>query len=96
MLEAYNDLTLLGVDGIDQNVYKAYHDLIDECYHGRLVTNIFAGGTIDTERAFLTGYSTLGNFRHDTNSYVRYLESQNYYADGSHPCYRAGSITDLM
>lgn len=88
MLEAYNDLTLLGVDGIDQSVYKAYHDLLDECYHGRLVTNIFAGGTIDTERAFLTGYSTLGNFRHDTNSYVRYLESQNYYADGSHPCYR--------
>ena len=88
MLEAYNDLERLGIDGIPENVYSQYHELLEECYHGTLVTNIFAGGTIDSERAFLTGYSTLGNFRKDTNSYVRYLTGQNYYADGSHPCFR--------
>ncbi len=86
MLEAYTDLSLIGVDCGE--LYAPYRALLDECYHGKLVTNIFAGGTIDSERAFLTGYSTLANYRKDTNSFVHYLTSQGYYANGSHPCYR--------
>ena len=52
-----------------------------------LLTNIFAGGTVDTEWAFLTGYSRYDDFRSPTDSYVWYLRDQGYAAFGSHPGY---------
>lgn len=58
-----------------------------EAYSGELVTNIFAAGTVDTERKFLTGYSTLPALRKETNSYVKYFNEQGYYTEGSHPGY---------
>lgn len=86
-LEAFNDLTNLGIQGISEDVYASYHQIEAEGYSGDLVTNIFAGGTIDTERCFLTGYYQLQNFRKPTNSYVWYLREQGYTTTGSHPCY---------
>jgi len=86
-LEAFNDFTNLGIQGIDESVYQAYHQIEAESYCGDLVTNIFAGGTIDTERCFLTGYYQLRDFRKNTNSYVWYLRDQGYTTSGSHPCY---------
>ena len=83
-LEAYNDFGRLGVDGIAENVYGGWHDLKEEGYSGALVTNIFAGGTIDTERCFLTGYAELDNFRGPVDSYVRYFSSQGYKTEGGH------------
>ncbi len=88
MLEAYNDFTRLGLEGISGEVYAAYHELEAESVTGNLIVNIFAGGTVDTERAFLTGFSTLGSFRSPTNSYARYFKSQGYTVEGSHPCYQ--------
>ncbi len=88
MLEAFSDFSDMGIQGIDKGVYGEYHDILSQSYHGKLVTNIFAGGTIDTERAFLTGYSTLYNYRKPTNSYVHYLSSLGYYCEGSHPSYK--------
>lgn len=88
MLEAYNDFTKFGVPELAQDVYKVWHDLEAEGYSGNLVTNIFAGGTVDTERCFLTGYSTLGNFRGRTNAYPWYFRSQGYTVEGMHPCYQ--------
>ncbi len=88
MLEAYNDFTLLGQPQMAQDVYKIWHDLEAEGYSGNLLTNIFAGGTIDSERCFLTGYSTLNNFRKNTNSYPWYFRSQGYKVEGLHPCYQ--------
>lgn len=88
MLEAYNDFTKFGVPELAQDVYKVWHDLEDEGYSGNLVTNIFAGGTVNTERCFLTGYSTLTNFRGRTNSYPWYFRSQGYTVEGMHPCYQ--------
>lgn len=88
MLEAFCDLTDIGiVDGVSPEVYKNYHAIRDESCHGTLVTNIFAGGTIDSERAFLTGYTTHPNYRKDVNSYVRYFKNQGYNVEGSHPSY---------
>ncbi len=88
MLEAYSDLTsfpaLAGLDSVEQ-VYSYWHTLAREGYSGRLVTNVFAGGTVTTERAFLTGFSQLGSFRSPTNSYARYFLSQGYRVTGSHP-----------
>jgi hypothetical protein len=88
MLEAYNDFTKFGVPALSQDVYQVWHQLEEEGYSGDLVTNIFAGGTVDTERCFLTGDSTLGNFRGRTNSYVWYFRSQGYTVEGMHPCYQ--------
>lgn len=86
-LEAFNDFSRLGVSGISDDVYAEYHKFEAESYTGTLVTNLFGGGTVDTERSFLTGNSVPENFGSDTNSYVRYLKKQGYYAEGGHPCY---------
>lgn len=87
MLEAYNDFTRFGVPELSSDVYAAWHALEAEGVSGTLVTNIFAGGTVDTERCFLTGSSALGSFRSDTNSYPWYFRSQGYTVEGMHPCY---------
>ncbi|MGI5928890.1 LTA synthase family protein [Pseudoflavonifractor sp.] len=86
-LEAYNDFTKFGTPELNPEVYRVFHELESEGYTGNLVTNIFAGGTIDTERCFLTGYSSLGSFRSPSNSYAWYFRDQGYYATGSHSCY---------
>lgn len=88
MLEAYNDFTRFGVPKLAQDVYQVWHDLEAEGYSGNLVTNIFAGGTVDTERTFLTGYASLGQFRGPTNSYPWYFRSQGYTVEGMHPCFQ--------
>lgn len=86
MLEAYCDLeSTLGIEGINPEAYADYRKLRDENYSGKLVTNIFAAGTIDTERAFLTGFTDLEHCRRNTNSYVRYLSKNGYVATGGHP-----------
>lgn len=88
-LEAFADFSLFaGVEGVDfDRAYEAYHALESESLTGDLVTNIFAGGTVDTERAFLTGFADVRNYRADTNSYAWYLRTQGYTAEGCHPSY---------
>ena len=85
MREAYADFSRYGIDGLDTSGYELYHQLEAESYTGDLVTNIFAGGTVDTERCVLTGNYRLHNFRRSVNSYAWYLRSQGYTAEGSHP-----------
>ncbi len=85
MLEAFCDLENTGIEGINPNVYASYRKIRDENKSGTLITNIFAGGTVDSERAFLTGYADLDNYRHDVNSYVRFFNDMGYYTTGSHP-----------
>ncbi len=87
MLEAYNDFSKFGVPALAEDVYGPIHELESRSYHGELITNIFAGGTVDTEWGFLTGFSSAADFRSNVNSYVRYLKEQGYYAEGGHPCY---------
>lgn len=90
MLEAFCDLTdfepLAGQEGVAQ-VYAPWHELEEQSVSGDLLTNIFAGGTVDTEWAFLTGYSRYDDFRSPTDSYVWYLRDQGYQTFGSHPGY---------
>lgn len=87
MLEAYNDFSKFEHLEINNDVYKIFHQLKAESFSGELVTNIFGGGTIDTERAFLTGYTALTNYRSNVNSYARYFKEQGYTVEGSHPSY---------
>lgn len=87
MLEAFADFS--GFEGIEFNrdIYARYHALEAESYTGNLLNNIFAGGTVDTERAFLTGMGPKNiDYRGNTSSYVWYLKSQGYQTGGGHPC----------
>ena len=86
MLEAFTDFTDFDLD-IKNDPYANLHRLEAEGVSGNLITNIFAGGTVDTERAFLTGVNKLYEYREDAGSYVRYLQKQGYTVEGGHPCY---------
>jgi len=85
MLEAYNDFSEFeGVElGID--VYENFHNIQKESISGKLITNIFAGGTVNTERAFLTGYQNHPKYYSYTNSFVWYLREQGYRTEAMHP-----------
>ena len=90
MLEAFSDLTDFPVlDDIPavHEIYEPLHELEERSISGRLLTNIFAGGTVDTEWGYLTGYSTHEEFRSPVNTYVRYFKSQGYDALYRHPGY---------
>lgn len=85
MREAFADLSLFDIPGLDTAPYDGYHALETESYVGDLASNTFGGGTIDAERCFLTGNYTLRNFRSNTNSYLWYFRQQGYTVEGSHP-----------
>ena len=88
MREAYVDFSRFDVPGLDVSGYEGYHQLQAESYSGTLLTNIFAGGTIDSERCFLTGNYRLKDFRGNANSYLWYFRQQGYTVEGSHPYYQ--------
>ena len=89
MYEAFADLSLCTDRITAADPYAAFHALQAESLHGSLVTNIFAAGTVDTERCVLTGFSNLTSFRRIGWSYARYFASQGYALNGSHPGYEA-------
>lgn len=84
MLEAYADLSEHPQIPVHDDVYAPLHALYAESCHGHLVDNVFGGGTINTERNFLTGYAQEEEYRKNTNSYLWYLRSQGYYVEGYH------------
>lgn len=84
MFEAFTDLSEHPEIGVNEEVYAPFHELMDESLHGHLNVNIFGGGTVNTERNFLTGYYASGDYRSLTNSHVWYLRSQGYRAEGYH------------
>ncbi len=90
MLEAFCDFTdfdaLTNQEAVAR-VYEPWHQLEAQSVSGNLLTNIFAGGTVDSEWGFLTGYATHDEFRKNTDSYVWYLRNQGYRTFGSHPGY---------
>ena len=91
MLEAFTDLTELSPvlaesEGV-RAVYEPWHALCVKSLHGTLLTNIFAGGTVESEWNFLTGASQFDEFRAPTASYVRYFASQGYSTRFTHPGY---------
>jgi len=87
MLEGYSDFSHHKQLDFSENPYEFYHQLEKESYTGNLINNVFAGGTVSTERGFLTGYTSLPNFRRQVDTYVWYLRDQGYYTEGSHPYY---------
>lgn len=90
MLEAFSDLTdfpmLAELDSV-QELYAPLHELEAQSVSGDLLTNIFAGGTVESEWGFLTGFSHHSEFRTNVDSYVRYFKAQGYDAVYRHPGY---------
>ncbi len=84
MLEAFNDLSKFGVLDLTDDPYAFLHELQAESAYGELVTNIFAGGTIDTERCFLTGSTQLIEYRAPVYSLARWFDSQGYRTEFCH------------
>ena len=84
MLESYTDFSVFDTVALNTDVYGPLHALQKESISGSLIVNTFAGGTIDTERSFLTGYTKLGDFMTPVNSYVGCLKDQGYYTEGFH------------
>ncbi len=89
MLEAFSDLSKYTDKITSADPYENFHAIQSESYSGELVTNIFAGGTVDTERCVLTGFSNLqSTFRTKSWSYARYFAEMGYSVDGSHAGYK--------
>lgn len=86
-MESLTDLEAMGVENIAEEVYAPLRALQKESICGTLIANVIGGGTIDTERCFLTGSYGLQTYREDSPSYVRYLNSQGYFTSGGHPNY---------
>ncbi len=85
MMESYNDLSKFPELELNIDVYRYFHRIQEESYTGELITNVFAGNTIDTERSFLTGNTDLASYRAPLNTYVQYFREQGYVTEGSHP-----------
>lgn len=90
MLEAYSDFSQYPQIEFDEenDPYAAFRRVQEISYHGNVITDIFAGGTVSTERRFITGADDYPNLRKPIPSYARYFDSQGYKVEGSHPCYQ--------
>ena len=80
-----------GKNAIDFNedIYKNFHDIQEKSISGNLLTTIFGGGTVVTERNFITGFDIHPTYRKATNSYVWYFKEQGYRTEAMHPIYGA-------
>jgi phosphoglycerol transferase MdoB-like AlkP superfamily enzyme len=87
MLEAYSDFSKYENISWKENPYEYFQKLQSESYHGNLITDVFGGGTVETERSFLTGYHNHPRYYKDTNSFVWYFVEQGYYTEAMHPIY---------
>lgn len=84
-LEAFQDFSKWSDLDIDPSVYAGLHEVASEGMAGQLTTTIFGGGTIDTERKVLTGFSDMSPINGMTNSFVHYFNEQNYVTRFMHP-----------
>ncbi|MDD7363423.1 MAG: LTA synthase family protein [Peptoniphilus sp.] len=92
MLESFSDFSAFDGMSIDPDVYRCLHEIQGEAVHGNLVTDVFGGGTVNTERAFLTGYSGANHsgtatLLKDVSSHVRYFKDNGYVTEALHPIY---------
>lgn len=88
MCEAFADFSGVGAFAENekiQSIYAPLHELEERSISGNLLTNIFSGGTVDSEWCVITGYSAYGAFTEDTESYVRYFADQGYDTVYQHP-----------
>ncbi len=88
MLEAYADFSKYDTFDFSVDPYKHFKELKNQSYNGNLFVNVFAGGTIETERSFLMGVSNPNILNKDTLSYVRYFKENGYFTQAMHPFHK--------
>ena len=100
MSEAFFDIDRVqGIEFYDYNdPLKNYNKIIEEAYHGKLVTGVYGGGTAVTECEFLTGFSlsipTWSTeiysvfIRKDTYSLAKLFKDKGYKTTALHPGYK--------
>lgn len=86
-LESFNDLSKFNGVEFNTDLYAPLHRIQAEGISGELVVDIFAGGTVATERSFLNGYFHHPKYAKNTNSFVRYFNEQGYFTEALHPSY---------
>ena len=106
MLEAYCDFSIydefreIGLGEGEYDPYSFLHELQQESISGTLVTNVFAGGTINTETAVLTGSTSYYTYRKEADSVAWYLDSQGYFTQYCHPghnwFYNRKNVTEYL
>lgn len=84
-LESFCDYTQFGIQGLQPGFYDFYHALEAESYSGDLIVNVTGGGTINTERCFLTGSTKLNTYSTPADSFVRLFHSLGYTTLADHP-----------
>lgn len=101
MLESFSDFSAFKGVPLQNDPYAPLHALQEEAYHGTLIADSIGGGTINAERAFLTGFSfRQPSYQSATSSFVRYFNANGYETVGAHPghdwFYSRDKITRLM
>ena len=84
ILESYVDFSQFDALDFEVDIYAPFHRLQEESVTGTVVTNTFAGWTVDSERLFLTGNTQFVSYKKATNSYVFYFKDQGYHTEGLH------------
>ena len=84
-LESFCDLEAAGFTGVSPEVYAPLRQLQGESVSGTVIASVIGGGTVTTERCFLTGTYNQQDYYHPAYSYVRYLNGQGYRSFATHP-----------
>ena len=84
MLESFNDFSQFDLPFV-RDPYESFHAIQNESIHGKIVNNMFGGGTAFVERYFLNGCSYYARYYKPFNSYVHYFKSQGYNTLAMHP-----------
>ncbi len=85
MLESFSDLSELGLT-FQKDPYESWHQLEEESYHGTLIVDMVGGGTVNSERSVMTGFTYVHpSYSTPTNSYVRYFGESGYFTQATHP-----------
>lgn len=85
MLESYNDFSKFPGVELNVDIFENFHKIEEDSCSGRLVTNVFGGGTVNTEWSYLTGYNSHPPYIRDRNSFVWYFNEQGYKTEYFHP-----------
>lgn len=87
MLESFSDFGACGVE-FAEDPYAPLRALQSESRSGTMISDTMGGGTVNSERSFLTG--TLyphPSYRSASWSYAQYFRSLGYTTEGCHPGY---------
>lgn len=85
MLETFADLSQMGIQ-FQKDPYESWHRLEEESYNGTLVVDMVGGGTVNSERSVMTGFTFVHpSYSTPTNSYIRYFNDCGYFTQFTHP-----------